>query len=353
MPFSPADSQAERNYDVGNRELLAVVLALQEWRHWLEGSTFPFIVWTDHKNLSYLCSACRLNSRQARWALFLGRFNFSLTYRPDSGNTKPDALSRQFAFQEGEPGGETILPSTCVVGAARWEIEGLVQEARENHPDPEGCPPNWLYVPPSARSPVLQCGHTSKVACLRGFHRTLALLQQCFWWPTMSSDTREFVAACFVCARSKASHCPPAGLLRPLPVPSPAMVAVDFVMGLPPSEGNSTILTIVDRFSKVVHFIPLSKLPSALETAALLVQHVFRLHGIPLDIVSDRGPQFSSQVWCAFCRALGALASLSSEYHPQTNGQTELANLGDRSSLCHRSPPSLLVHPPSLDRIRP
>lgn len=72
--FSRRLTPAESNYDVGNRELLAVVLALQEWRHWLEGSTLPFVVWTDHKNLSYLRSARRLNSRQARWALFLGRF---------------------------------------------------------------------------------------------------------------------------------------------------------------------------------------------------------------------------------------------------------------------------------------
>ena len=124
----------------------------------------------------------------------------------------------------------------------------------------------------------------------------------------MSSDTREFVAACSVYAHSKASHPPPAGLCRPLPVPHQpwSHIAVDFVTGLPPSESNTTILTIVDRFSKSVHFIPLSKLPSALETAALLVQHVFRLHGIPLDIVSDRGPR------------------------PDGAG----------SSLCHRSPPA-------------
>ena len=64
----------ERNYDVGNRELLVVKLALEEWHHWLEGAELPFIVWTDHKNLSYIQSAKRLNSRQARWALFFGRF---------------------------------------------------------------------------------------------------------------------------------------------------------------------------------------------------------------------------------------------------------------------------------------
>ncbi|KAI3358646.1 hypothetical protein L3Q82_015058, partial [Scortum barcoo] len=94
--FSRRLTPAERNYDdVGNRELLAVVLALQEWQHWLEGAEQPFLVWTDHKNLAYLRSAKRLNPRQARWALFLSRFEFTLTYRPGSHNTKPDALSRQ------------------------------------------------------------------------------------------------------------------------------------------------------------------------------------------------------------------------------------------------------------------
>ncbi|KAI3355594.1 hypothetical protein L3Q82_018423 [Scortum barcoo] len=75
-------SAAERNYDVGNKELLAVKAALEEWRHWLEGAEQPFIVWTDHKNLEYLKSAKRLNSRQARWALFFSRFRFTLSYRP-------------------------------------------------------------------------------------------------------------------------------------------------------------------------------------------------------------------------------------------------------------------------------
>ena len=326
--FSRRLSPAERNYDVGNRELLAVVLALEEWRHMLEGAEQPFVVWTDHKNLSYLRSAKRLNSRQARWALFLGRFNFILTYRPGSRNTKPDALSRQSVPEKSCSEPETILPHSCVVAAATWEIETCIREAQRSHPDPGNGPPNCLFVPDSARSQVLQWGHSSKLTCHPGFHRTLSFIKRRFWWPSMTCDTRAFVSACSVCARSKASHQPPAGLLRPLPVPSRpwSHIAVDFVTGLPPSEGNTIILTVVDRFSKAVHFVPLPKLPSATETADLLVLHVFRLHGIPQDIVSDRGPQFSSQVWKAFCQALGATASLSSGYHPQTNGQTERAN---------------------------
>nr|CBN81752.1 Pol polyprotein [Dicentrarchus labrax] len=321
-------SPAERNYDVGNRELLAVVVALQEWRHWLEGAALPFIVWTDHKNLAYLRSAKRLNSRQARWALFLDRFVFTLTYRPGSRNAKPDALSRQAdpETQETEP--ETILPASCVVPAVNWRIEALVKQAQRSQPDPGNGPPNRLFVPDSARSQVLQWAHASKISCHPGYQRTLDFLRRKFWWPSMARDTRAFVAACSVCARGKSSHQPPAGLLHPLPVPRRpwSHIAVDFVTGLPTSEGNDTILTIVDRFSKSVHFVPLPKLPSSLETAKLLVTHVFRLHGIPQDIVSDRGPQFASQVWRAFCQALGASVSLSSGYHPQSNGQTERAN---------------------------
>ncbi|KAK7907036.1 hypothetical protein WMY93_015648 [Mugilogobius chulae] len=236
--FSRQLTAAEKNYDVGNRELLAVVLALREWRHWLEGSTHPFVVWTDHKNLSYLRTARRLNSRQARWALFLGRFNFTLTYRPGSRNTKPDALSRQFAASLERDPDETILPPSCIIGMAKWEVEKAVQEAQVSHPTPEGCPAGCLFVPPPVRSKVLEWGHDSKIACHPGFHRTLSFIQQRFWWPSMNSDTREYVSACSVCARNKSSHRAPAGFLRPLPIPQRpwSHIAVDFVTGLPPSE---------------------------------------------------------------------------------------------------------------------
>ncbi len=83
---------------------------------------------------------------------------------------------------------------------------------------------------------------------------------------------------------------------------------------------------MVDRFSKAAHFIPLPKLPSARETAVAVIDHVFRVHGLPTDVVSDRGPQFVSKFWSEFCRLLGATVSLSSGYHPQSNGQTERAN---------------------------
>ncbi len=138
--FSHRLSPAERNYDIGNRELLAVKLALEEWRHWLEGSGVPFVVWTDHKNLEYIQSAKRLNSRQVRWALFFGRFDFSISYRPGSKNIKPDALSRIFDNSDRPVSPECIIPERLVVSAVTWEIESKVRTALEG-------------VTPSARMP--------------------------------------------------------------------------------------------------------------------------------------------------------------------------------------------------------
>ncbi|KAK2917253.1 hypothetical protein Q8A73_003999 [Channa argus] len=333
--FSRQLSPAERNYSVGDRELLAIKLALEEWRHWLEGVPQPFIIWTDHKNLAHLRTAKRLNSRQARWSLFFDRFNFSLTYRPGSKNIKPDALSRIHAPETSPHDPEPILHPSCVLGALTWEIERTVRTAQQQEPDPGTGPPGLLFVPSRVRSQVLQWAHCSKFSCHPGADRSIHLLQRHFWWPSLIKDTREFVAACATCARGKTPKKPPDGLLQPLPIPSRpwSHIALDFVTGLPPSHGNTTILTIIDRFSKAVHFVPLPKLPTATETAELLTQHVLRLHGIPRDIVSDCGPQFVSQVWKAFCKALGATVSLSSGFHPQSNGQTERANQSLETAL--------------------
>ncbi|KAG5830260.1 hypothetical protein ANANG_G00308310, partial [Anguilla anguilla] len=191
---------------------------------------------------------------------------------------------------------ETILPANCLVAAVGWEVESAVRRALQREPPPSNVPPNLLFVPKSVRSQVLQWGHSSQLTCHPGVRRTRAFILQRFWWPAMEEEIKRFVAACQVCARNKSANTPPAGLLRPLPVPRRpwSHLALDFVTGLPPSQGNTTILTVI--------------------------------HGLPTDIVSDRGPQFISCFWREFCRLIGASASLSSGYHPQTNGQTERAN---------------------------
>lgn len=134
--FSHRLNAMERNYDVGNCELLMMKTALEEWRHWLVWAEHPFIVWTDHKNLEYLRTAKRLNSRQARWLLIFTQFNFSLYYRLESKNVKPDALSCCYSPAATPSDHETILPTSCLAAALSWGIETQVRETQRSQPDP-------------------------------------------------------------------------------------------------------------------------------------------------------------------------------------------------------------------------
>ncbi|KAK3544051.1 hypothetical protein QTP86_000262 [Hemibagrus guttatus] len=133
----------------------------------------------------------------------------------------------------------------------------------------------------------------------------------------MAEDVACFVRGCSVCAMVSTSRRLPEGKLVPLPIPHRpwSHLGIDFATDLPVSNGFTTILVTVDRFSKACKLIPLKGLPTALETEALF-SNVFRHFGIPEDIVSYRGPQFISRVWQGFFKLLGVWVSLSSGYHP-------------------------------------
>uniref|UniRef100_A0A8C6NPQ6 Gypsy retrotransposon integrase-like protein 1 n=1 Tax=Nothobranchius furzeri TaxID=105023 RepID=A0A8C6NPQ6_NOTFU len=326
--FSRKFSPTQQNYGVGDRELLAIKWALEEWRQWLLGTPTPFLIWTDHQNLIHIQTARQLNPRQARWALFFEPYNFHIAYRPGSKNLKADALSRQHTQDPRPPEPRSILPTERFLAALQWPLEASIRAALPADPAPPETPPNRLYVPAVCRQEALRWGHSSRLAGHQGQARTFQFLRRALWWPSMRKDVREYTAACDTCARSKSTTQPGAGELQPLPVPKRpwSHIGVDFVTGLPVADHLDTILTITDRFSKAVHLVAMAGLPTAKKTAELLLDHVVRLHGFPQDVVSDRGPQFISRFWKAFCRLVGASASLSSGYHPQTNGQTERAN---------------------------
>lgn len=146
---------------------------------------------------------------------------------------------------------------------------------------------------------MIQWAHSTKFSCHLGKNRTCPLIQHFFWWPSLARDVQEFVSACPNCAQKKVSNSPPAGLLRPLHVPwKPwSHIALDLITGLPPSSGNSVILTTVDCFSNAAHC--LGECEAVDQPRVPPTWH-------PKDIVCDRGPQFSLRVWKEFCSVLGA-----------------------------------------------
>ena len=130
-----------------------------------------------------------------------------------------------------------------------------------------------------------------------GLPASQAPVRPCPLWPTMVPDIAVFVTACTVCEQNKPPLQAPSGLLQPLSVPhcTWSHISLDFIPGLSPSDGNTAILTVVNRFSEAAHLNPLPKLSSAKEMAQFMVQHVFQIHGPLVDMVSDRGPQFLSR----------------------------------------------------------
>ncbi|KAK3531902.1 hypothetical protein QTP70_034406, partial [Hemibagrus guttatus] len=220
---------------------------------------------------------------------------------------------------------ETILPEKVIVSPITWSEETLPSNNASTN-TPLGCPPGLQYITRARRTPLIHSAHTSLGTGHPGVNKTLSLLKDCFWWPNMASDVRRYVHGCRDCAISKSPRHRPSGKLLPLPVPNRpwSHLGVDFITDLPASNDCTSIFVVVDRFSKSCRLIPLKVLPTTMETAELMFNHIFRYFGIPEDIVSDRGPQFISRVWKAFFSLLGVAVSLSSGYHPQTNGQTEL-----------------------------
>ncbi|KAK3541248.1 hypothetical protein QTP86_016912 [Hemibagrus guttatus] len=312
----------------GNRELLSIKAALEEWRHWLERARHPFLVLTDHRNLEYLHGAKRLNPRQARWALFFTRFQFSMTYRPGSKNCKVNALSRQFEVSSEPVQPDLILSAAAVLAPVRWSLMEEIRQAHADEPPPAGCPATKVFVSLQFCQQVMQWVHEAPSSCHPWIHRSIQLARRRFWWSSLGTDVERYVQACPTCAQSRASRQVPEGLLEPLPTPRHpwSHLSVDFLTDLSDSGGFTMVMVVVDRFSKGCKLIPLKGSPTAMQTAEAMFQHVFWNFGLPEDIVSDRRPQFTSRVWGSLCAQLDIGVSLSSGYQPQSNGQAERLN---------------------------
>ncbi|XP_010484774.1 PREDICTED: uncharacterized protein LOC104763056 [Camelina sativa] len=155
-------------------------------------------------------------------------------------------------------------------------------------------------------------------------------------WPAMHRVVKQYVAECETCQRAKTTSLAPAGLLQPLHVPDQVWedVSMDFIDGLPRSDGYTTIMVVIDRLTKSAHLVPLSYPYTAKTVAAKFVEDVVKLHGMPRSIVSDCDPMFVSLFWREFWKLAGTKLRMSSDYHPQFNGQTEVVNRCIEQFLC-------------------
>ena len=393
--FSKSFGPAERNYDIHDKELLAIVCAFREWRPWLAGSR-GILVHTDHRNLEYFFSKNIFKQRHWRWREELGQFDWILRYRSGSEQKVADALSRKeelksqydLEIEEIEP--EPLLsprrwtqpttskeprpnllplgPESGNAGSVEQALEVFHAQSRESlgDEDPDEFPQEpydifaellrwnrlepkfyvegpdivfrnglatrdnkWL-VPPDERLryKIVAQRHDVPTAGHRGVEKTYHLVRADFHWTGLRRTVQRYVGSCATCVRAKKPTHKPYGLLVPLPTPQGPWksISLDFICGLPDSCGATRILTVVDRFTKMVRLLPCIKDLSSEGLTHLFEEAIVRAYGYPDDIVSDRDPLVTQGFWAEIMNAASIVRNMSTSFHPQSDGQSERVN---------------------------
>ncbi|GAU17006.1 hypothetical protein TSUD_37640 [Trifolium subterraneum] len=295
-----------------------------------------------HKSLKHFLQQRITSPDQQGWLAKLLGYQFEVKYKPGLDNKAADALSR--CYDEAQLHSLVSYPTWADSHklldevAADRDIQDLIKELLKNPTAKPGYSvkngvlfyhDRLVLSPNSPTIPLLlEEFHSTPAGGHSGFLRTYRRLVDTIYWVGMQRTVRDFVRACDVCQRQKYSATTPGGLLQPLPIPNAIWedLSIDFITGLPKSRGFDAILVVVDRLSKYSHFILLKHPYNAKTIAEVFVKEVVRLHGIPHSIVSDRDPLFVSNFWLELFKLQGTKLQMSSAYHPESDGQTEVIN---------------------------
>jgi hypothetical protein len=337
--LSKALSSRAQTLSTYEKECLALIMAVEKWKQYLQHREFT--IFTDHKSLIHLEAQQLTNSIQHKAFCKLLGMQYKVRYKQGTNNVVADALSR---FPDN---GELVAMS---VSTPRWleivvesyleddQAKRLLTELSIVSPNNAGYSLHngvikhqdriWLGNHAEAKKAILLALHDSGVGGHSGFNATYHKVKALFSWPNLKQDVKNYVAHCIVCQQAKPEHVGIPGLLQPLPIPDKAwdIVSLDFVEGLPKSGKYDTILVVIDKFTKYGHFLPLSHPYTAHDVAQIYVDHIYKLHGLPKIIISNRDKVFTSNFWQQLFKITDTTLNMSSSYHPQTDGQTERLN---------------------------
>jgi hypothetical protein len=295
-----------------------------------------FVIYSDHESLKYLCSKNNLNRRHAKWVEFIESFPYIIRHKKGKDNIITDALSTQYTLLSQLDCQIFGLESIKAQYALDPDFKDVLLNCNEGRTwnkfmvnDGFVFRANPLCIPVGfVRLLLMQEAHGGGLMGHFGAKKTEDVLASHFYWPKMSRDVERFVSCCTTCQKAK-SPLNPHGLYIPLPVPSIpwADISMDFVLGLPRTKrGRDSIFVVVDRFSKMLYFIPYHKSDYAIHIADLFFKEIVRLHSMPSTIVLERDAKFLSHFWRTLWNKLGTKLLFSTTCHPQTDGQTEVVN---------------------------
>ncbi|GKA11149.1 reverse transcriptase domain-containing protein [Tanacetum coccineum] len=342
----------EKNYTTHDLELGAVVFALKIWRHYLYGT--KSVIYTDHKSFQHIIDQKELNMHQRRWIELFSDYECEIRYHPCKVNVVADALSRKERVKPKRVWVMTMTIHSRVKGmilAAPGEafdqenlmnerLHGLDQQMeRKRDGSLYFMDRIWVPLVGGVRTVIMDEAHKSRYSVHPGADKMYYDLRDMYWWPGMKRDIATYVSECLTCAKVKAEHQRPSGLLQQPEIPEWKWenITMDFITKLPRTRnGHDAIWVVVDRLTKSAHFLAIREDYSTEKLARLYTDEIVARHGVPVSIISDRDARFTSRLWQTFQKALGTRLDMSTAYHPQTDGQSErtIQTLEDMLRAC-------------------
>ncbi|GJW30486.1 reverse transcriptase domain-containing protein [Tanacetum coccineum] len=312
------------------------------------------VIYTDHKSLQHIFDQKELNMRQRRWLELFSDYECEIKYHPGKANVVADALSRKERVKPRRVRAMAVTIQSGVKGlilAAQVEAfkdenviaEGLngTDQQMEKREDGSLYYLDRIWVPlvGGVRTKIMDEAHKMRYSVHPGADKMYYDLRDMYWWPGMKKEIAIYVSKCLTCAKVKAEHQRPSGLLQQPEIPEWKWekIAMDFITKLPrSSSGHDAIWVIVDRLTKSAHFLAIREDYSMEKLARLYIDEIVARHGVPTSIISDRDGRFTSRFWQTMQKALGTRLDMSTAYHPQTDGQSErtIQTLEDMLRAC-------------------
>src|SRR6266480_2876814 len=353
---------AEQNYDIHDKELLAIVDAFKHWRHYLQGARHEISVITDHKNLTSFTTTKTLNKQQVCWTEELSSYNFKISYRKGSENQAADTLSRRPDYMEKTMSKElqilkkdeegNLRPNKGIAIAQRITIDWGKDEIQKAYAKDTGAKQlrsqkrtddqaqerevilYWkgrIYLPTSLREGWVRKTHEHPSAGHPGIGKTTELVARDYYFPGIIRTVKKVIKECDKCNRTKYNRHAPYGKLQTIkPFERPWQeIAFDLITKLQLSKEPMTdmeydsIWTVTDLLTKYTYFIPFKEGSTAEQLAYMFQRTIVATHGMPDTVISDRGMTYTSKFWQSLMAQLGIKHKCSTAFHPQTDGQTE------------------------------